>query len=424
MSNSLVNRITKSQRSVTILFTDIVDSTRYWGRKGDIKGRLMVDQHNRLVFPVVKKFHGKVVKTIGDAVMASFPDREDAIRAAIGIQQALEEYRRKDDSFTLKLRIGLHTGQAIVEKRDVFGDTVNVASRIESHADAGEILISGSTANKLKRKDYKLTRQSSFVPKGKSRPISVYQVDWQNFPSVINDINFNSVLPVMARQRAELFLYLSAAMGLVYFFFEKYLRYLLVEQERVDLLTYSPQQMLTEHPYVASAAAIASLLILISLRYLFVMPILWLRLVKGLFGYGLLFFALYHAAPLVPAEYRYNADQVLYASSHLFVEIVSDDAKLYAEHHPYSNVVKRPRANDIYLQVDVARTDDAIWNMVLVKEGEYGWVERLRPASIGVTEARLSSSDKFYFRYMDLYILMTSLLGLLWGFFSFSVKPI
>lgn len=424
MSNNLVNRITKSQRAITILFTDIVDSTRYWGRKGDIEGRMMVDQHNRLVFPVVKKFNGKVVKTIGDAVMASFPHREDAIRAAIGIQQALEEYRKKDDSFTLKLRIGLHTGKAIVEKRDVFGDTVNVASRVESHAEAGEILVSGSTANKLKRKDYKLTRQSAFVPKGKSRPISVYKVDWQNFPSVISDINFNSVLPVMARQRAELFLYLSAAMGLAYFFFEKYLRYLLVEQERVDLLTYSPQLLLSEHPYLAAALVLTSLLLLLSLRYLFVMPILWLRLVKGLFGYGVVFFALFHVASFIPAEYRFNADEVLYSSRHLFVEIVHDEARLYAEHSPLSEVVKQPNSNEIYLQVDVAKTEDVIWNKVLIKEGVYAWVERLRPAAMGVTEARLSSSDKFYFRYMDLYILLGSMLGLLWGFFSFSVKPI
>ncbi|MDH5183853.1 MAG: adenylate/guanylate cyclase domain-containing protein [Gammaproteobacteria bacterium] len=424
MSNSLVNLITKSQRSVTILFTDIVDSTRYWGRKGDIKGRLMVDQHNRLVFPVVKKFRGKVVKTIGDAVMASFPDREDAIRAAIGIQQALAEYRRKDDSFTLKLRIGLHTGQAIVEKRDVFGDTVNVASRIEAHAEADEILISSSTASKLSRKDFRMTKKDSFVPKGKSRSILVYQIDWKNTPSVINDINFNSVLPIMARQRAELFLYLSAALGLVYFVFQKYLRYMLVEQERVDILTYSPQQMLTDHPYVISVFVTAALLLLVSLRYLYIIPLLWLRLVKGLFGYALIFFALFYSVGFIPAEFRYNSNEILYESSHLFVEIVSDDAKLYAQHHPYSDVVKSPKANEIYLQVDVVQTDEALWNMVLIKQDVYAWVERLRPASVGVAEARLSSSNKFYFRYMDMYVLLTSLLGLVWGFFSFSVKPV
>ena len=316
------------------------------------------------------------------------------------------------------------TTQAIVEKRDVFGDTVNVAARIESHAKENEILISSSTANKLKRKEYKLTRQSAFVPKGKSRPIGVYQVDWRNTPSVINDINFNSVLPVMARQRAELFVYLTAALALVYFVFQKYLRYLLVEQERVDLLTYNPQQLISEHPYVIAAFTAATVLILTSLRYLYVMPLLWLRLVKGLFGYALVFFALYHASPFIPEAYRYNADQVLYESRHLFVEILVDDAKFYTDHNPYSEVIKQPGANEIYLQVDVLKTDEAVWNKALISEGSYAWVERLRPASLGVTEERLSFSYKFYFRYMDLYVLLASLLGLIWGFFSFSVKPV
>lgn len=424
MSNSLINRITKSQKSVTILFTDIVDSTGYWGRKGDIKGRLMVDQHNRLIFPVVKKFRGKVVKTIGDAVMASFQHREDAIHAAIGIQQALAEFRKKEDHFNLKIRIGLHTGKAIVEKSDVFGDVVNVASRVEGYAEADEILVSGSTANNLKRKDYKMIRKSSFVPKGKSRSISVYQIDWKNFPSLIADINFNSVLPIMARQRAELILYLSAALILVYFIFQKYIRYILVEQERVDLLTYNPQQLLTEHHYIVASLASIALLVFVSLRYLFVMPLLWLRFLKGLFGYALVFFALFYSVDFISEEYRYNADEVLYKSQHLFVEITSDDTRLYAEHNPASSVIKTANKDEIYLQVDVAQIGETMWNMVLINKDEYAWLERIRPASIGVREERLSISDKFSFRYMDMYILLASLLGLIWGFFSFSVRPV
>ena len=424
MRNGVINLITKSRKPITILFTDIVDSTRYWGRKGDIEGRLMVDQHNRLVFPVVRKFKGKIVKTIGDAVMASFNSRENAILAAIGIQQALDEYRKKDGSFTLQLRIGLHTGQALVEKTDIFGDTVNVASRVEEYAEANEILVSGSTANKLKRRDYNLVRKTSFVPKGKSRPMAVYGVDWHNYPSVINDINFNSVLPIMARQRAELFLYLTAAVGLIYFLFENYLRYLIVDQERVGLLTYSPQQIITEHPYLVAAAAAGLVLTLVSLRLLIVMPILWLRLVKGLFGFAIIFFALYYSVPFIPDTYKFNANNVLFESKHLFVEVLDDDAKFYSEHYPFSDVVKQAKNNELYLQVDVTNVDEVMWNKVLVRDGVYGWVERIRPPAVGVTEKRLTISNKFYFRYQDLYVLLISLLGFLWGAFSFSVKPV
>lgn len=424
MRSGIINLITKSRKSVTILFTDIADSTQYWGRKGDIQGRLMVDQHNRLVFPVVRKFKGKIVKTIGDAVMASFYSRENAILAAIGIQQALDEYRKKESNFTLQLRIGLHTGQALVEKSDIFGDTVNVAARVEAYAEPNEILVSGSTANKLKRRDYNLERKTSFIPKGKSRPMAVYAVDWHNYPSVINDINFNSVLPILARQRAELFLYLTVAAGLVYFLFENYLRYLIVDQERVGLLTYSPQQLVTEHPYLLAAAVAGLLLTLVSLRLLIVMPILWLRLVKGLFGFAIIFFALYYSAPFIPDEYKFNSKDVLFVSKHLFVEVLDGDAKFYAGHDPHSEVVRQAKSNELYLQVDVTNVDDVMWNQVLVRDGEYGWVERIRPPAIGVTEKRLTISNKFYFHYQDLYVLLISLLGFLWGAYSFSVKPV
>ena len=72
LSKSIAQQIKRSRKIVTILFTDIEGSTLYWERHGDIKGRLMVDRHNRMLFPVVKRFHGKVIKTIGDAIMASF----------------------------------------------------------------------------------------------------------------------------------------------------------------------------------------------------------------------------------------------------------------------------------------------------------------------------------------------------------------
>jgi class 3 adenylate cyclase len=424
MRSGITNLISKSRKPITILFTDIVDSTRYWGRKGDIEGRLMVDQHNRLVFPVVHKFKGKIVKTIGDAVMASFTSRENAILAAIGIQQALDEYRKKDDKFTLQLRIGLHTGQALIEKTDIFGDTVNIASRVEEYAEPNEILVSGSTANKLKRKEYNLERKTSFVPKGKSRPMAVYRVDWHEYPSVIYDINFNSVLPIMARQRAELFVYLIAAVGLIYFLFENYLRYVIVDQERAGLLTYSPQQIVTEHPYLVAASVLGVILLLVFLRLLIVMPILLLRLVKGLFGFAIIFFILYYTVPYIPDAFKYNANDVLFQSRHLFVEVLDDDARFYQEHDTGSEMVKQGSSNELYLQVDVTDVNDVMWNKVLVKDGVYGWVERIRPPAVGVTEKRLTISNKFYFRYQDLYILVISLLGFIWGAFSFSVKPV
>ena len=127
--NSIIRQIRRSRKPVTILFTDVEGSTRYWDTRGDVEGRLMIDLHNRLVYPVIKRNRGKIIKTIGDAIMASFKSPGNALKASIGIQQILDRRRKEDKTFRLKVRIGVHTGQALVEHKDVFGDTVNVAAR-------------------------------------------------------------------------------------------------------------------------------------------------------------------------------------------------------------------------------------------------------------------------------------------------------
>ncbi|MCK5551564.1 MAG: adenylate/guanylate cyclase domain-containing protein, partial [Deltaproteobacteria bacterium] len=101
---SIIRQIRRSRKTVTILFTDVEGSTRYWDSVGDTKGRLMIDLHNRLIYPVIKRHRGRIVKTIGDSIMASFKSPENALRASIGIQQILQQRRKGDRSFRLKVR--------------------------------------------------------------------------------------------------------------------------------------------------------------------------------------------------------------------------------------------------------------------------------------------------------------------------------
>ena len=75
-------------RDVTLMFTDIKGSTSFFERRGDIEGRSMIQEHNDILFPIIKDRRGIVIKTIGDAVMASFPAPEDAVRSAIKIQRS------------------------------------------------------------------------------------------------------------------------------------------------------------------------------------------------------------------------------------------------------------------------------------------------------------------------------------------------
>ncbi|NIT40519.1 MAG: hypothetical protein GTN46_03035, partial [Gammaproteobacteria bacterium] len=86
-----------------------------------------------------KRYRGRIVKHIGDSIMASFKSPKTALRAAIGIQQILEKRRNEDPAFQLRVRIGVHTGEALVEDSDIFGDAVNLAARVQNLAKGNEI---------------------------------------------------------------------------------------------------------------------------------------------------------------------------------------------------------------------------------------------------------------------------------------------
>ena len=424
MSYSITRLISKSRKPITILFTDIVDSTRLWDVRGDVKGRLLVDQHNRLVFPVVKKFHGDVVKTIGDSVMATFLSPEHALRAAIGIQQALANYRNKNKHFNLEIRIGMHTGMALIERSDVFGDAVNVAARIEGCAKANEILISGSSEKSVKRNKYYLSKIMSFTPKGKMTEMAVFKCDWEKLPSQIEGINFNALLPMMGRQRHSMFIYISGIMVMLYFVLHNYLRYIFADRENVYLLSFSPEQILTVHPIMTGLLLTIGLAIFVLIKYLSVMPVFLFRLIKGGFGYSVVFALSLVVMANLPDIYTFNSKAIYLKSKHLFVEVLQDEALIREKPSLSSKIIKTANTRDLFLLADVREKRKMVWNKVLIGAGEYGWIAREIPPSFGVAEKRLTITNKFYFKYSDLYALLIGSIGFLWGFLSFSIRPL
>src|SRR5262249_5743070 len=129
------------KHTVAVLFTDIVGSTSYFSTRGDLEGRLMIQRHNDLLIPLLSKHQGKLIRTIGDALMVSFGDPANAVACAVGMQEALTQYNAK--AFApdqIHIRIGINVGLSIVEAGDIYGDVVNVAARVESLAEGDQIL--------------------------------------------------------------------------------------------------------------------------------------------------------------------------------------------------------------------------------------------------------------------------------------------
>jgi len=167
------------RRSVTVLFTDIQGSTAYYEKFGDVAGLAMVHQCNSLLEGIVGKHGGRVIKNIGDAIMASFDDCEQCVRTAVEMQQKLKEVNagKKEDDCT-RVRIGAHYGLGIVKSNDVFGDVVNVASRVQSLALPEQILVSDSLMKEIADRGFDTALLGRFQLKGKAEERDIYEVRW------------------------------------------------------------------------------------------------------------------------------------------------------------------------------------------------------------------------------------------------------
>lgn len=118
--------------ALTVMFTDLEGFTRYTSDFGDEAAIELLDTHLRAVSPVVRSRGGRIVKHLGDGLMISFPLPEAAVLAALELLDAAPE--------PLRLRAGLHVGEAHVSRDDVVGHVVNVAARVTQHADGGQAL--------------------------------------------------------------------------------------------------------------------------------------------------------------------------------------------------------------------------------------------------------------------------------------------
>jgi class 3 adenylate cyclase len=170
-------------KPVTLLFTDIVGSTKYFETMGDIEGRYMIETHNNLLFPVISSFKGKVIKTIGDSIMASFNDPVQGVQCAINMQKELKKYnKKKKPGDQIHVRMGLHFGEAVVDDKDLFGDMVNTSARVESRANGEEILISSSLKEQIEAHPFPVIFLGSDFVKGKKGKIDFYIINWDNRP--------------------------------------------------------------------------------------------------------------------------------------------------------------------------------------------------------------------------------------------------
>jgi class 3 adenylate cyclase len=171
--------------NLTILFTDLEGSTALYDRVGDLVAFDLVRDHFAALLTSIAAEGGAVVKTIGDAVMATFPTPDRAMRAALRMRAAMRDLNEAVGREDLALNIGLHEGPCLAvmldERQDYFGQTVNVASRVQGLADPSAILATKSIVESanvgriLAEAGFTTTaRQSSL--RGVSEAVTVYEI--------------------------------------------------------------------------------------------------------------------------------------------------------------------------------------------------------------------------------------------------------
>jgi len=160
----------QTRQLAAIMFTDIVGYTALMGND-EKKAFELLSVNRSIQRPIIEENNGRWIKEMGDGVMASFKTASDAVNAAMKIQEACNATNN------FKLKIGIHLGEVVFENDDVYGDGVNIASRIETLGVSSSILLSKSVRDQVKNNtELQMISLGSFEFKNVEEPIEIFAI--------------------------------------------------------------------------------------------------------------------------------------------------------------------------------------------------------------------------------------------------------
>ena len=168
---------TEQRKLAAIMFTDMVGYSALV-QKDEALALKLLEEHRQLLRPLFRKHEGKEIKTIGDAFLVEFTSTLEAIRCAAEIQKILKDYNASPhQNFKIQIRVGLHMGDVVYRENDVFGDGVNIASRIEPLAKPGGICLSQQVYDQVHNKFAgKFIKLGAVDLKNIQAPLNIYRL--------------------------------------------------------------------------------------------------------------------------------------------------------------------------------------------------------------------------------------------------------
>ncbi len=178
------------KRHMALVFSDIVGSTDYFQRYGDKEGRGLQQKHYDLLNIVLAQYKGQLIDTAGDGAFFCFEHAQAAAEATIELQnQVCKENLKETKERRLTLRIGIHWGPVLMDKKVVTGDSVNLAARVAGQADEEMIAITKETSLELMSELRLICKPfKSASLKGISEPVELLVLPWRNeelFPTCV-----------------------------------------------------------------------------------------------------------------------------------------------------------------------------------------------------------------------------------------------
>ncbi len=169
------------------MYTDMVGYTAL-GQRNESLSLALVEEQRKLIRPILSRHNGREIKTMGDAFMVEFANALDAVRCAYDIQRASREFNfSQPDDRRIKLRIGLHVGDVEESNGDIFGDAVNVASRVEPLAPEGCVCLTQQVYDQVANKfDLPILAMGRRKLKNVATPVRIYRIamPWEREPDV------------------------------------------------------------------------------------------------------------------------------------------------------------------------------------------------------------------------------------------------
>ncbi len=165
-----------ARRLAAIMFTDIAGYTAM--SQADEAGALrLLQEHDRLVRPILEAHRGRKVKSTGDGLLLEFPDALDAVECGVELQRRIHEHNAEAGARRLEIRVGIHLGDVQRRGTDIFGDAVNIASRVEPLAEPGGICLSAQVFDQVHNKlAFQFQNLGPKTVKGVREPLGVYRV--------------------------------------------------------------------------------------------------------------------------------------------------------------------------------------------------------------------------------------------------------